>query len=163
MKTKILILTFSLLVACLVTSAKTKEASLISGQSLTELGDYAISTSNKSLTIGNETLKTYRLDYTNSDSPVLIGVKKTKKCINFVVRTDNFEVEYICKNHVFGVKRIDKAYQTVNTDLVNEMMNNAQYYTQRIISQNPKTEEELLGLIACYFPSLLKDQYLAKL
>jgi len=28
------------------------------------------------------------------------------------------------------------------SSLINEMMDNAQFYTQRVISQNPKTEEE---------------------
>lgn len=163
MKTKLSILTLGLLLVCLVTVAKEKTSSLISGQSLTELGQYTINNSTEALTAGGEELKTYELAYTNSDSPVLIGVKKTKKCMNFIVRTDNFEVEYVCNKHVFGVKRISKENQTVNQEVVNELMNNAQFYTQRVISQNPRTEEELLGLIACYFPSLIKEEHLAEL
>ena len=164
MKTKLAFLTFGLLLVCLLTTtAKEKGSSLISGQSLTELGQYSINTSAESLWIGGEALKTYELSYSNSDSPVLIGVKKTKKCMNFIIRTDNFEVEYVCNNHVFGVKRINKEYQTVSSEVINEMMDNAQFYTQRIISQYPKTEEDLLGLIACYFPSLIKSEKLARL
>jgi hypothetical protein len=130
---------------------------------LTELGQYSINTSSEALRIGDETLKTYELKYSNSDSPVLIGVKKTKKCMNFIVRTDNFEVEYVCNKHVFGVKRINKEYQTVSRETIDKMMDNADFYSQRVISQYPKTEEELLGLIACYFPSLIKDQNLSSL
>lgn len=163
MKTKLATLTFSLLLVCLVTVAMGKGTTLISGQSLTELGQYSIQTSNDALEINGMALKTYEINYSNSDTPVLIGVKKTKKCMNFIVRTDNFEVEYVCNKHVFGVKRISKEFQTVNSEVVNEMMNNAQFYTQRVISQNPKTEEELLGLIACYFPSLIKEEHLAEL
>jgi len=163
MKTKLAFLTFGLLLVCFTTMAKEKSTSLISGQSLTELGQYSINTSSEALQIGGETLKTYELSYSNSDSPILIGVKKTKKCMNFIIHTDNFEVEYVCNKHVFGVKRISKEYQTVNSEVINEMMDNAQFYTQRIISQYPKTEEELLGLIACYFPSLIKEDYLTKI
>jgi len=163
MKTKLGILTLSLLMVCLFTTAKETGNTLLSGQSLTELGQYSISSSSEALKIGNEALKTYELKYSNSDSPVLIGVKKTKKCMNFIVRANNFEVEYICNKHVFGAKRINKDYQTISTALINEMMDNADFYTQRVISQNPKTELELLGLIACYFPSLIKDDHLAKL
>jgi len=152
-----------LLLVGFTSTAKTKEASLLNGQSLTELGDYQISQSSNALAIGNETLKTYELTYSNSDSPILIGVKKTKKCMDFIVRAKNFEVEYVCNNHVFGVKRINKDYQTVPTATINKMMDNADFYTQRVISQNPKTEEELLALIACYFPSLIKDDFLADL
>ncbi len=163
MKTKLAILTLGLFLSCLVTSAKEKSTALISGQSLTELGQYTIQNSSQSLMLGDEMVKTYELSYTNIDSPVKIGVKKTKRCMNFVVRTDNFEVEYVCKNHVFGVKRISSEYQTVNSEVINSMMDNAQFYAQRIISQNPKTEEELLGLIACYFPALIKEDALAKI
>jgi len=163
MKTKLGILTLSLLLVCLITTAKEKGTSLISGQSLTELGQYDIRLSADAIKCGDEALKTYELSYSNIDSPVLIGVKKTKKCMNFIVRTNNFEVEYVCNKHVFGVKRISKEYQTVASDVINEMMDNADFYTQRVISQNPKSEEELLGLIACYFPSLIKDKNLVKL
>ncbi|MDP2337823.1 MAG: hypothetical protein Q8N05_15535 [Bacteroidota bacterium] len=52
---------------------------------MTELGQYTISTSNEDMVIGDEALITYELNYTNSDSPVLIGVRKTKKCMNFIV------------------------------------------------------------------------------
>ncbi|MBL7966697.1 MAG: hypothetical protein JNK09_06820 [Prolixibacteraceae bacterium] len=163
MKTKLATLTFGLLLVCFISVAKEKASSLLSGQSLTELGQYSIKTSNEALTIAGESLKTYELNYENSDSLVLIGVKKTKKCMNFIVRTDNFEVEYVCNKHVFGVKRINKEYQTVNSEVINSMMDNAQFYTQRVISQNPKTEEELLGLIACYFPTLVKAEQLANI
>jgi hypothetical protein len=163
MKTQLRNLAMSLLLVCLVTVAKGSGTTLLSGQSLTELGQYTISVSDDLMRIGNETLKTYELKYSNSDSPVTIGVKKTKKCMNFIVRTDNFEVEYVCNNHVFGVKRINKDYQTVDTKVINEMMDNADFFYQRVISQYPKTETELLGLIACYFPSLIKDNHLAML
>ncbi len=163
MKTKLGILTMSLLMMCLFSFAKGTGTALISGHSATNLGEYSISLAPEAITVGNEVLKTYELAYSNSNSPISIGVKKTKKCMNFIVRTNNFEVEYICNKHVFGVKRISKEYQTVASDVINEMMDNADFYTQRVISQNPKSEEELLGLIACYFPLLIKDDHLADL
>jgi hypothetical protein len=163
MKTRIGFFALCLLFVGMVATANEKGTSLISGQSLTELGQYSINTSPEALRIGDETLKTYELKYSNSDTPVLIGVKKTKKCMNFIVRTDNFEVEYVCNKHVFGVKRINKEYQTVSRETIDKMMDNADFYSQRVISQYPKTEEELLGLIACYFPSLIKEQNLSSL
>jgi hypothetical protein len=163
MKTKVGILTMSLLLACLFTAAKEKATALLSSQSMTELGSYTIQESSKALKIGDEALKTYELSYTNSDTPVLIGVKKTKKCMNFIVRTANFEMEYVCNKHVFGVKRVNQNYQTIPAEKINAMLDNSDYFRQRVISQNPKTEPELLGLIACYFPSLIREEYLAKL
>ena len=35
------------------------------------------------------------------------------------------------------------------------------YYAQRVICQNMKSDDELLGLIACYFPSLVNEEYQA--
>jgi hypothetical protein len=163
MKTKLGILTVGLLLISLFSTAKERGATVISGQSLTEFGQYTISTSNEALKIGDEVLDTYQLAYSESDSPVLIGVKKTKKCMNFIVRTDNFEIEYICKKHVFGVKKVNADYRTVDQAKVDAMLDNFQYYSQRVISQNPKNEQELLGLIACYFPSLIKEQYRNKI
>lgn len=163
MKTKNCILTLCLLLTVFFAVAKEKGTSLISGQSLTELGQYNIQASNDAMQVGNEFLKTYELSYSNFDSPVQIGVKKTKMCMNFIVRTDNFEVEYVCNKHVFGVKRVGKEYQTVSTENINKLLNNEAFFHQRVISQNPKTEEELLGLIACYFPSLVKADQLAGL
>jgi hypothetical protein len=163
MKTRIGILTLSLLMVCLFTTAKGSGTSLLSGQSLTELGQYSIDVADHPISIGAETLKTYELKYENCESPVLIGVKKTKKCMNFIVRTENFEIEYVCNNHVFGVNRINKDYQTVESRQISQMLNNTEYFHQQVISQNPKTEMELLGLIACYFPTLVKNDHLAEL
>ena len=163
MKTRLGILTFSLLLMSFFTVAMEKGATVISGQSLTELGQYTISLSSDAMTIGNEVLSTYQLEYSESDTPVLIGVKKTKKCMNFIVRTDEFEIEYICKKHVFGVKKVNEEYREVDIAKVNAMLDNSQYYSQRVISQNPKNEEELLGLIACYFPLLIKEELRAQI
>jgi hypothetical protein len=163
MKTRIGFFALCLMLVGFTSTAKTKESSLLNGQSLTGLGDYQISQSLKAITIGNEPIETYELTYSNSHSQVLIGVKKTKKCTDFIVRAKNFEVEYVCNKHVFGVKRINKDYQTVPTATINKRLDNADFYTQRVISQNPKTEEELLGLIACYFPLLVKDDFQADL
>jgi hypothetical protein len=163
MKTRIEILMLCLLLVGFTTTAKTKVATVLSGQSLTELGDYQISQSTNNLTIGGEAVKTYELTYSNGDSPVLIGVQKTKKCMNFVVRSHNFEVMYVCNSHVFGVKRIASEWQTIPASEINKLLDNADFYSQRVISQIPKTETELLGLIACYFPALVKDQYLSLL
>jgi hypothetical protein len=163
MKTKIEILMLCLLLVGFTTTAKTKEATMLSGQSLTELGDYQINQTAKKIIVGNEAVKTYELTYSNSDSPVLIGVQKTKKCMNFIVRSGNFEIMYVCDHHVFGVKRVGKEHQTIPAAEINKLMDNRDFYSQRVITQYPQTEAELLGLIACYFPSLIKDQYLSQL
>lgn len=78
MKTRLALLPFCLLLVSLFTAAKEKGSTVISGQSLTELGQYTISVSPEAIKIGDEALNTYQLVYSESDSPILIGVKKTK-------------------------------------------------------------------------------------
>jgi len=163
MKTRFGILALSLLLVSFITKAEGNGSTSLSGQSLTELGQYSISVSNNPISIANELVKTYELKYENTDVPLLIGVKKTKKCMNFIVRSGHFEVEYVCNNHVFGVNRINKSYQTVSSGDVSHRLNNNEYFHQQVISQNPKTEMELLGLIACYFPALITNEHLAEL
>jgi len=163
MKTKIGILALSLLLVSSFAKAEGNGSMSLNGQSLTELGQYSISVSDNPMKIGDEWVKTYQLKYENTDSPVLIGVKKTKKCMSFIVRSDHFEVEYVCNNHVFGVNRIDKTQQTMASGDVSHRLNNNEYFHQQVISQNPKTEKELLGFIACYFPSLITNEHLAEL
>jgi hypothetical protein len=157
MKTKLAFVVVSLLMVSLCAVAKEKGSTVISGQSLTELGQYTINLSPEVIKIDDEVLDTYQLVYSESNAKILIGVKKTKKCRNFIVRTDGFEIEYICNKHVFGVKKVNEKYRKVDLAIVNAKLDNSQYYTQSVISQNPKNEEELLGLIACYFPLLIKE------
>ncbi len=163
MKTKFFIITLCLAVACLGVDAKnkskTKTAKAITGKSLSNFGEYSISKSGQAMVIKGEELKTYELAYENTDNTVQIGVIPEKNCTNFILKTDKFEIEYVCNKGVFGVKKIRKAYMDIPKDMNEAVLDKVGYYSQRVITQNPKTEEELLGLIACYFPSLIKDQY----
>jgi hypothetical protein len=40
-------------------------------------------------------------------------------------------------------------------------LNRVSYFAQRVICTNKKSEDELLGLIACYFPALVNEDYQA--
>lgn len=162
MKTNFAMLTMCLFLLCLFTTAKERGTSL-TGESLTDLGQYSIIQSPDAMKIGNVALKTYEVNYSNNDSPILIGVIKTKKCKSFIVRAENFEIEYVCNNHVFGVKRMDKQYQTISPEVIDHMLDKYDFYTQRVITQYSKTEEELVALIASYFPSLIREDHLAEL
>lgn len=162
MKTKLIITVLSVLMICIAASAHKKGMMSIRGNSDSEFGKYEIVNAETPMVLNNEEVKTFDLRYENVDNPVRIGVIPTKKCINFIVKTDVFEIEYICNKGVFGVKKINSDYASIKKDVNEECLNRAQYFAQRVISQNPKTEEELLGLIACYFPQLINEDYLAK-
>ena len=88
---------------------------------------------------------------------------KEKDCTTFIVRSDEFEIEYTCNKGVFGVKKIESKYQELPKEEMALKLNKVSYYSQRVICQNKKSEDELLGLIACYFPNLINEEYQAGL
>ena len=161
MKTRLIILTICGAMLSLAASAKIKDGKALNGSSLTDFGRYTIVNSDAPMVVNNKVLKTYDLTYENTKHPIQIGVVCEKKCTSFIVRSDEFEIEYKCDNGVFGVKKIEPQYQELPTEANLAKLNKVSYYAQRVICQNPKTDDELLGLIACYFPSMVNDEYQA--
>jgi hypothetical protein len=161
MKTKLFILTICVAFVSFGASAKIKNGQALTGNSLTELGKYTIMVSDAPMVINNEVVKTYDLTYENATNPIRIGVVKGEECVNFIVRSDNFEVQYTCNKGIFGVKKIDPKYQTLPKEEMDSKLDRVSYFSQRVICNNKKSEGELLGLIACYFPGLVNDEYQA--
>jgi hypothetical protein len=161
MKTKLFILTVCVALLSLGASAKIKTGQALTGNSLTEFGNYSITVADAAMMVNNEEVKTYDLMYDNTSSPVKIGVIKTEDCSKFIVRTDEFEVQYTCNKGVFGVKKIEAQYQQLPKEEIDAKLERFNYFSQRVICQDKKSEDELLGLIACYFPKLIKEDYQA--
>lgn len=161
MKTRLFILTICLAVVQLSASAWTKDAKTLTGNSLTEFGKYTIEKSKIPMVVGNQVLETWELSYENTSNLVQIGVVKEKNCTTFIVRTDEFEIQYACNKGVFGVQKIDPKFSEIPKEEMDAKLNRVSYFAQRVICQNQKSKEELLGLIACYFPALINEQYQA--
>ena len=161
MKTKLFILTICVALVSLGASAKIKDGKALTGNSLTDFGKYTIMVSDAPMVINDEVVKTYDLTYENTSNPIHIGLVKGEECVTFIVRSDDFEVQYKCNKGIFGVKKIDPKYQTLPKEEMDAKLNRVSYFSQRVISNNKKSEDELLGLIACYFPSLVNEEYQA--
>jgi len=162
MKTKLLIITICLAVVSLGASAgKIKDGKSLTGNSLTDFGKYKIVKSEAPMVIEDKVLETYDLSYELTSDPIRIGLIKEKNCTTFIVRSDEFEMAYTCNKGVFGVKRVDKKYQEIPKEEMDAKLNKVSYYAQRVICQNKKSDDELLGLIACYFPNLVNEEYQA--
>ncbi len=156
MKTKLTILVMVLF--CTIAYGKSDEAA-IKGDSMSSLGEYVITQSNYPLEISGTSFQTHLLKYENAERPIRIGIENKKKCIHFIIKGPNFEIEYICNRGTFGVKKISHQYQEINENINLVVINKEQLDAQQIISQSAKTEKELLGLIACYLPILIKEKY----
>ena len=161
MKTELFILTICVAVLSLGASAKIKDGQSLTGNSLTEFGKYTIMVSDAPMVLNNEVVKTYDLMYENTVNPVRVGLVKEEKCTTYVVRTDDFEIQYTCNKGVFGVKKIESRFQTLPKEEMDAKLDRVNYFSQRVICTNVKSEEELLGLIACYFPKLVNEDYQA--
>lgn len=159
MKTKILFFTVCLILLAVAGSARVKDAKALTGSSLSVFGKYSINVADSPMKINGEEIKTYELVYENAGRTVQIGVLPKENCTNFILKTDMFEIEYICNKGVFGVKKIDKNMASISKDINEAVLDRVGYFSQKVITQNQKTEGELLGLIACYFPSLIKEEY----
>ncbi len=164
MKTKLFILTICLAILSMSASAgDIKNGQALKGTSLTDFGNYTVTNADVPMIVNNVAVETYDLTYANNSCKVRIGLVKEKKCTTFIVRTDGFEVEYTCNQGVFGVKKIEKKYQEFPKEANDCKLDRVGYFAQRVICQNKKSEDELLGLIACYFPNLVKEEYRASL
>lgn len=124
-------------------------------ESNTEFGKYNIEASSNCLHVDGQDLETFQLNYSNFEQPIQIGILKTKKCKNFVVRTkDGLEVLYVCKKQCFGVNKMDKDYSTGKKSSTYKIDRTA-YLHQRVITTQEKTDKQLMELIACYLPLLI--------
>jgi hypothetical protein len=162
MKTKLILFSIGLLIMSLGASAKMKDGQVLKGNSLTELGKYSITKSEQPMILDNKAILTYDLVYENAANPVKIGVIDEKKCKTFLVRSSEFEVQYVCNHGVFGARKMDKKYRQLPEAAYDTKVNRVSIFAQRVISQHPQSEENMLGLIACYFPNLVEKEYHAQ-
>jgi hypothetical protein len=165
MKTKLVLLAVCVAILSMGATAKIKDGKAMTGNSLTEFGKYTIVKSDAPMVYKNQALKTFELTYENTSNPIMVGIlcEDELKCKTFIVRSDEFEIEYACTNGVFGVKKIEKRFQELPKAEMELKLNKVNYYSQRIICQNKKSEDDYLGLIACYFPDLVNEEFQAGL
>ncbi len=161
MKAKLVLFAICAALLSINVNAKIKDGKAMTGNSLSEFGKYTITNSESPMVYQNKVLETYDLNYENTSNPVRIGVVQEKKCRTFIVRNDEFEIQYTCNSGVFGVKKIEKRFQEIPKEEMEMKLNKVSYYAQRVICQNQKSTDDLLGLIACYFPDLVNDEYSA--
>ncbi|MBI9062801.1 MAG: hypothetical protein JEZ14_12525 [Marinilabiliaceae bacterium] len=147
-------ISLALLLACFMMHVVAQDK--IVGESNTPFGKYSIDVTTETVTYKGQKLESYQLCYDNCKSEILIGVQKLEGCKSFVVCLDDLQIVYTCKNGVFGVSKKPKQKSTSMN--IKETLNTQQFAFQKMITSKPKTEAELLGLIACYYPVLIKSE-----
>ena len=122
------------------------------------LGNYVVDNAINPIYVDGKALKTFIVSYENSDLNVSIGIDKSdRKCTRFIVLSDELEIQYQCNGKYFGVKRLDREYLNDGMSTSDISLDRSEYFHQKVITQNLKSDIEYVKLISVYFPKLVKD------
>jgi len=103
--------------------------------------------------------KCWEIAYAESQQPVHVYMRETKKGQEFLVRTKYFEVKYINGSNGFGVRMLTKSEGTVSETLNNAVISSSAFSNQKCISNEPVENSQVLEMIASYIPDLINEQY----
>jgi len=135
-------------------------ANLIQGSTNTEFGNYTITKADV-VVIDNVAYKAWKLHYTATDETyqVLYSPAEDGTCC-FLVRNENFEIQYGKTDEGFGVKLVDPAKRQISKRNIMKQIDYDKFVSQLRLTNKEKSEEEYLGLVACFMPH--GDQYSAR-
>jgi hypothetical protein len=125
------------------------------GNSNTGLGNYEI----KELPPANlygELMRTFELTYENAQKSVLIYLNERSNCRDYIVRSKNLEIGYRCKKTSFGAELLTGKYMKYKPELNALFLAQDEFEKQQKISEGGLAVETALGMIASYYPNLLK-------
>ncbi len=128
------------------------------GKTHCSLGNYVVDNAIDPIYVDGNALKTFVVSYENSDLNVRIGIDKSdRKCTRYIVVSDELEIQYACRRNSFGVQKLSKEYSDDGMSTSDLSLNREEYFHQKVITQNPKSELEHVKLISVFFPKLVKD------
>lgn len=142
MRTIILNLVFVLV------STLTFGGNTIKGESNTLLGEYLITPAGENL---------YQLSYANGEGTFNIEVCKGEKECCYLLRSDAFEVMYLCNELGFGMRRMPDKYKKIETSAYKQLIESEAFSQQSLLTNLKKNESEALSLIACFLPLVIKN------
>jgi hypothetical protein len=129
----------------------------LEGHSNTEFGAYTLTPSNQMVVVDNVAHKTWNLTYSGSDAAYVVFLTpKENGEFTYTVRKDNFEIQYAKSGTNFGVQLVDPSSRTIKKKTIMDQMNYTNFTNQSVITSNEKSQDEYLGLVACFMPLLFK-------
>ena len=120
-----------------------------------EMGRYWLKKAANNMLVNNQELETYVIHYDNYAKPVYVGILEAENCKSYVVRSDNFEVLYTCKDGQFGINYMPDYLATLPAETSRANINRVHYLKQRVISNQTASEKTQLSLIASYLPDVI--------
>ena len=127
----------------------------LAGNSNTSLGNFEIKEL-PAATVNGESLRSFELTYEKAQKSVLIYLDERAKCRDYVVRSKNLEVAYRCKKGSFGVQLVPAKHVKYKPELNELFLAHEEFAKQQQISEGGQSIEESLGIIASYYPNLLR-------
>lgn len=149
------ILIFAVLVLTALSTTSFANANTLNGSTLTEFGNYTLTPSENCVVINNVAYKTWDLTYSgnNKKYQVLYSPTADGNCC-FLVRGEDFEIQYANQTNGFGVKIVDAGMRSVSKKAVMKQIDYDKFVSQLVLTTKDKSEEEYLGLVACFMPLL---------
>lgn len=145
-----------LMLSITVSNAMNAAEPVTTGNSQTILGEYTI-VELAPETIANTQVRVFQLTYQNGTEPIKIYLDERAKCREYIVRSNVMEVQYTCNKQGFGAKLVNSKYSLIPEQVNNMFLSTENLKYQSRISDGNIPVEKALGLIACYYPSLLKN------
>jgi len=152
---------FLALLLAMISSVSFSRELVAKGKSNTSLGDYKIEKADNPVLLNGQQLKTYVISYQNSPMEVTVAIRQDKDCKSYIVLSDKLSVQYVCNGAYFGVQKMDKSLGKLGMATTDESLDRSEYFHQKLIIPGKQGELDATGLIAAYFPRLVKEDLTA--
>lgn len=127
----------------------------IHGTTHSDFGSYTLTQVDNYVVVNNVAYKAWNLAYsdTNEKYQILYSPQADGNCC-FLVRNENFEIMYGNTDNGFGVKLVEPDKRTISKRQIMKQIDYNNFVSQLVITNKQKSEEEYLGLVACFMPLL---------
>ncbi len=153
---KLQIIALTLLISAFTTATFANHTDdIVSGNSHTEFGEYLLTGGDNYQVINNVAYRTWELKYPETGKTFVVYMTpgSEKNCC-FIVRGENFEIQYSKNENGFGAKMVDSSMRTISRKELLKKIDRHSLQGQEILTQNTLTVDEYLGMIACFMPLL---------
>ncbi len=109
-----------------------------------------------STAVSSSNAKVYFLKSDVLNQKYSVEVNHFENGSDYVVKAADFEVLYRLRGDKFGVCYVNDANAEVGKDTMYSKLNRKNFLYQKLITSNPKSEEQYVQLIAAYLPDLIQ-------
>lgn len=153
---KRIVIILAMLVASVAVLATNSNETKLQGESNTEFGAYTLTKSDAATVMNNVAYQTWTLKYSNSpDEYCILYAPGLEGNCCFIVRCDDFEVQYSKDENGFGACLVDTEMRKLSKREVLNKIDKVRLSSQERLTSKEKTVDEYLMLMACYIPQLI--------